>query len=87
MSNVKIIRTAQRQRKDALRRARNYKFWMEDAENRINDAHYSLMDARAFSSAILRKFIKERRKFIAACVVSGIAIAVAGITVAVAVVK
>lgn len=77
MSNVKIIRTARRQRDNAHIRAHAYKNTMEAALVLKESACREAKEYRRHSERMIYKFIKERRKFIAACIVAGIAIAVA----------
>lgn len=77
MSNTKIIKTACRQRDDAQRRAAAYKRYADHANALSQVAREDVQEARRYGNKMAYKFVKERRKFIAASVVAALAIAFA----------
>ncbi len=77
MSNTKIIKTACRQRDDAQRRAAAYKRTMDVAFTMKDVAYKEAASATRYGNKMAYKFVKERRKFIAASVVAALAIAFA----------
>lgn len=77
MSNTKIIKTACRQRDEAQKRAAFYKRERDVATGRMVEANQRASESTRYGNRMLHKFVKERRKFIAASVLAGVAIAVA----------
>lgn len=77
MSNTKIIKTACRQRDDAQRRAAMYKATAERQHDLRGQAEQRAQESIRYGNRMAYKFIKERRKFIAASVVAALAIAFA----------
>ncbi len=77
MSNTKIIKTACRQRDDAQRRAAQYKNERDRHIELRQEAYKACSNSNRYGNKMAYKFIKERRKFIAASVVAALAIAFA----------